>query len=164
MNPMQPPRALPSADDRIIIEARFSNITPELLYDHFVRPTLVIRWWSPYADIHARQGGAFHYAWNDLNLHLRGSFHAVERGSKLIFTWQWDHEKPFGRAPRTVAITFRPCEDGGALLHIEHSPYDAQEQADRKAHAEAWLYYLKRLQGVVAGAQAVPTFAQIHSP
>jgi uncharacterized protein YndB with AHSA1/START domain len=153
MHLLQPPRLLPSSDDRIIVEARFPNITPELLYDYFVRPALATRWWAPHADIHARQGGAFHYAWNDLNLHLRGTFLMVERGAKLVFTWQWDHEKSFGRQPRTVTILFRPCE-GGASLHIEHRAFTAQEVADRAAIAEAWQYYLRRLQTVVLGAQA----------
>jgi uncharacterized protein YndB with AHSA1/START domain len=149
----QPPMTLSSSDDRILIEARFPNVTPELLYDYFVRPALATRWWAPYADIHARQGGAFHYAWKDLDLHLRGSFLAVERGAKLAFTWQWDHEKSFGREPRTVTITFHPCE-GGARLHIEHRSFTAQEQHDRAAIAEAWQYYLRRLQTVVVGARA----------
>lgn len=153
MTNLHPPNLLPAPDDRIRIEARFPNITPELLFDYFVRPTLAIRWWAPYAQIHARQGGSFHYGWNDLNLHLRGSFLSVERGSRLVFTWQWDHEREFGRAPRIVTIQFMPCENG-ARLQIEHLPYSAQEQTDRKAHAEAWEYYLRRLQTLVVGAQA----------
>jgi uncharacterized protein YndB with AHSA1/START domain len=154
MKPMQPPTVVPSPEDRIVIQAEFMNTPPELLFDYFVRPTLVIRWWSPYADIHARQGGTFHYAWNDLNLHLRGTYLLVERGSLLNFTWQWDHERASGREPRIVSIRFYPGADGGTRLHISHSPYTPAEQADRRAHTEAWLYYLGRLQSVIAAAAA----------
>jgi uncharacterized protein YndB with AHSA1/START domain len=137
-----PPVLLPSSTDRIVIAAQFPNITPELLFDHFVRPSLVKCWWAPSADIHARQGGLFHYIWPDLGLHLRGQYTFVERGNKLSFTWKWDHEQ---RVPRSVMITFEPCADG-AMLTIQHLPYTAWEQQERRLHGEAWLYYLTRLQ------------------
>jgi uncharacterized protein YndB with AHSA1/START domain len=139
---LHPPILLPSSSDRLMVAAQFPSITPELLFDYFVRPALVTRWWAPVVDIHARQGGMFHYRWPDLNLDLRGQYTFVERGTKLAFTWKWDHEV---RTPRSVVITFQPFADG-AMLTVQHMPYTASEQQERRLHAEAWQYYLKQLQ------------------
>jgi uncharacterized protein YndB with AHSA1/START domain len=150
MPPIQPAHQLPCGEDRIVIEARFQHTTPDLLFDYFVRPSLLTQWWAPRATIHARQGGEFHYTWDDLNLHLCGTYQMVERGKLLLFTWRWDRPEEAGRALRTVRISFHSCADG-ARLQIEHAPYAPDETADRKAHAEAWLYYLARLQALVDG-------------
>jgi hypothetical protein len=44
-----------------------------------------------------------------------------------------------------VVITFQPFADG-AMLTVQHMPYTASEQQERRLHAEAWQYYLKQLQ------------------
>jgi uncharacterized protein YndB with AHSA1/START domain len=146
------PVILVSPQDRILIAAEYPNITPELLFDYFVRPQLITRWWAPHAELHARQGGVFHFAWDDMNLHLRGQYTFVERGRKLAFTWQWDHEKSSGRLPRSVIVNFEPCRDG-AMLTIQHMPYadNPTEQAERKAHSEAWQFFLTQLQKLTVG-------------
>ncbi|MCC6614866.1 MAG: SRPBCC domain-containing protein [Anaerolineae bacterium] len=144
------PAQLPSAHDRIVIAAQYPNITPELLFDYFVRPNLICRWWAPSAEAYARLGGTFHFAWPELDLHLRGRYTFVERGKRLAFTWKWDHET---RAPRSVVINFEPCADG-ALVRVVHKPYTPQEGQERKQHAEAWLYYLAALQKLTRPAPA----------
>lgn len=144
------PVQLPSTVDRIIVAAQYPNITPELLFDYFVRPGLVMRWWAPKVEIHARQGGTFHFAWEEMDLHLRGQYTFVERGRKLAFTWKWDHEK---RAPRSVSITFEPCANG-VMVTVVHKPYSLYEQQERKHHAEAWQYYLEALQKLTQSAMA----------
>jgi uncharacterized protein YndB with AHSA1/START domain len=142
------PVQLPSTNDRIVMTSQYPNITPELLFDYFVRPSLVNRWWASAAEVHARQGGTFHFAWDDLDLHLRGHYTFIERGKKLAFTWKWDHET---RAPRSVTITFEPCANG-TMITVVHKPYMPQEQQERKHHAEAWQYYLEVLQKLTIAA------------
>jgi uncharacterized protein YndB with AHSA1/START domain len=150
MQTMKPPTLLPSPEDRIIISVEYPNITPELLFDYFVRPPLIQRWWAPHAETNARQGGLFHFAWKDMNLHLRGQYSMVERGARLAFTWQWDAERTHSRPPRQVSLTFEPCADG-TRLHILHMPYGstAPDQSDRKNHGEAWCFFLARLQSLI---------------
>jgi len=142
------PVQLPSTHDRIVIVAQYPNITPELLFDYFVRPDLVRRWWASSAEIHARLGGSFHFVWNDLDLHLRGHYTFIERGKQLAFTWKWDHET---HTPRSVMITFEPCANG-ALITVVHKPYTPHEQQERQHHAEAWRYYLAALQKLIVVA------------
>lgn len=155
MNALQPPMLVPSTDSQLVIRAEYPNITPELLFDYFVRPNLITRWWSPVAHTHARQGGQFHFAWQEMDLHLRGQYTMVERGAGLGFTWQWDHEKAKGRPPRTVTIRFQPCR-GGTGITITHAPYanTPAEQSERHDHAEAWCFFLARLQQLAAPANA----------
>ena len=154
MNAVQKPMIVPSSNDQIIINAEYPSITPELLFDYFVRPTLITRWWSPMARTHARQGGQFHFAWQDMDLHLRGQYTMVDRGSRLGFTWQWDHEKD-KRTPRRVLIQFQPSR-GGTRITMTHTPYadTPAEQRERHDHAEAWCYFLTRLQTITAPANA----------
>lgn len=154
MNALQPPMIISSPNSQIVISAEYPNLTPELLFDYFVRPNLITRWWSPVARTHARQGGLFHFEWQDMDLHLRGQYTTVDRGSRLGFTWQWDHEKG-KRQPRNVVIQFQPARDGTRIT-VTHAPYadTPAEQRERHDHAEAWCFFLTRLQSITAPAHA----------
>jgi uncharacterized protein YndB with AHSA1/START domain len=147
---IHPPSQQPSGLDQLIIKAEFPNITPELLFDYFVRPGLLTRWFSQRAELHARNGGTLHFAWDDMHLHLRGQFIEVDRGEHLSFTWKWDHEGK--RTPRTVRMTFQPAHDGARLI-ITHASYTLHEQDDRKNHLEAWMFYLTNLQKLTVSDQ-----------
>jgi uncharacterized protein YndB with AHSA1/START domain len=141
----------PAESDRLVITARFPNITPELLFDFWTQPELLKRWWPTEAHLHPVVGGIYHFAWPQIDRHLRGTFTYVERGVRLVFTWQWDHEP--GLPERQVEVVFGACDEG-ACVTLTHSPYNSSliDQNDRRDHLNGWSYFLAQLQVVTTTA------------
>ena len=89
---------------------------------------------------------------------MRGQVVGYEPGSRLEFTWAWDHEP--GAAGRTVLVTVAESGDGtgtgtGSMeLTVLHGPHGegAAEQAARTDHREGWQYFLPRLGQLLAPA------------
>ncbi|MCP4549975.1 MAG: SRPBCC domain-containing protein [bacterium] len=134
----------------LMIEADFPGFTPEELFDHFVRPDLLPLWWAQEAATEEREGGSYHLSWPAMEQDLRGVFAVFEPGTRLVFTWAWDHEP---NAPvREVAIEFG-ARDGGAGLRLTHGPYTdvESEQGERMGHLEGWEFFLGRLRDLKGG-------------
>jgi uncharacterized protein YndB with AHSA1/START domain len=141
-------RQLPTGPDQVVITAAFPGVTPADLFAYWTEPERICRWWSAEAQIDARPGGAYHLAWPRMDRHLRGHYTRFEPGTRLTFTWAWDHEPAL--PTRTVALDFAPDGSRGTLLTVAHGAYgdSAAEQADRQSHIDGWLHFLPRLQGV----------------
>jgi len=136
---------LPSANDRVVLEAAFPELTPQQLYDHFTQPELLTKWWSSEAETDLKIGGVYCLSWPQMNWNLRGKYTIVESGKLLSYTWKWDHEPDM--PARDVTVFFAP-DGGGSTLWIVHGYYgdDESEQKDRQSHLDGWLHFLAQLQ------------------
>lgn len=136
---------IPSDTTTLIIRGDFANVAPEALFEHWVKPELLQRWWPQQVQLDPQVGGAYHFIWPQQGWHLRGHYTAFEPGRRLAFTWKWDHD-PAELPAREVAVTFDPLP-GGTRLTLTHSPYDGSpaDQEDRAGHLEGWTYFLPRL-------------------
>ena len=95
---------------------------------------------------------------------MRGRVVGYEPGSRLEFTWGWDHEP--GAAGRTVLVTVAETGDSagtaspgppdGTELTVLHGPHGegAAEQAARSDHRAGWEYFLARLGQLLAPARS----------
>jgi uncharacterized protein YndB with AHSA1/START domain len=133
---------IPSTTDRMIVEVHYANLTPEQVFDAFTTADGLLRWWPPVAETDARVGGAYHVRWIKQNIDLRGNYIELERGRRLVFTWNWDHEPDV--PSRIVEIDFAP-EGGGTHITLTHGYYAAGDTEERQGHIDGWLYYLERL-------------------
>jgi uncharacterized protein YndB with AHSA1/START domain len=138
-------RELESPRDRLIVQVELPALTPEHALDHWLRPELLTRWWPTEAEADPRPGGAFHLAWPAQNWHLRGRYTIVEPGSRVAFTWQWDHEPD--RPLRHVEVGAVASAKGGTVLTVTHAVYGdtAAEREERESHRQGWQHFLARL-------------------
>jgi len=95
--------------DRLEVTAEFLNIRPTELFDFWIRPDLLKRWWPPEVEIESHLGGHYHFSWPKQGWHLRGMFTEFEEGKRLGFTWRWDHEP---NDETRVEIFFEPPRAG----------------------------------------------------
>ena len=137
---------LPTDSDKMVIVAEFADSMPSTLFDYWIEPELLQKWWSPEAEIEPRTGGTYHLFWPQMNWHLRGTYTVFDPGKTLAFTWQWDHYP----AVKNVSVAFEPFNENGTRLTITHSSYGASEQdrRDRDGHREGWMHFVSRLQQI----------------
>jgi uncharacterized protein YndB with AHSA1/START domain len=140
---------VPSDLDTLAIVAEFPGVTPEQLFDYWTKPELMTKWWPEEAAIDAREGGGYHFAWPQMEWHLRGEYTTFHPGRLLAFTWHWDHEE--AAEPETVQVLFEAQPGGGTAIALQHGPYDEslESQENRNGHLEGWKFFLGRLQALL---------------
>lgn len=136
-----------SDNTRVIMQIDIHEADPARVFDYWVQPDLLVKWWPQEAVTHPQVGGDFLLAWPGMNWRLRGVYRAFEPGKTLAFTWKWDHEPDLPE--RLVTVTFAPLDDV-TVINVEHGSYTDSEvdQADRQSHIDGWLYFLGKLQAV----------------
>jgi uncharacterized protein YndB with AHSA1/START domain len=141
---------LPSPPDHVLIQADFSNTTPQQVFEYFIKPDLLSKWWPQQAEVDARPSGAYHLSWPGMNWHLRGVYREFVPGEKLTFTWKWDHEPQLPE--RTVEVIFAPISEGTRVT-IRHGTYDSSpaDKDDRQSHIDGWIHFLAQLQKTLTG-------------
>ena len=134
-----------TSPDEVRLEAVFERVEPTALFEYWTNPGFLTRWWPPKADLEPRRGGRYHFVWPDQGWHLRGTFIEFEKGSRLGFTWSWDHD-PEDKTQVRIRFTGRP--DGRSttllLIHEGHARIDRSEDRLRD-HLEGWKFFLPRL-------------------
>jgi uncharacterized protein YndB with AHSA1/START domain len=143
---------------------------PERALAAFTDPATLRQWWGGELTVTPAEGGPYIVHFAKLGQTMRGRVVGYEPGSRLEFTWGWDHEP--GAAGCTVLVTVveggdsagsagprrpeRPgaTDSGGTQLTVLHGPHGggAAEQAARSDHREGWEYFLARLGQLLAPA------------
>ena len=141
---------------------------PERALAAFTDPATLRQWWGGELTVTPAEGGPYIVHFAKLGQTMRGRVVGHEPGSRLEFTWGWDHEP--GAAARTVLVTVaeagdsagsagrgrpgRPGRPGGTELTVLHGPHGegTAEQAARSGHHEGWEYFLARLGQLLAPA------------
>ena len=129
---------------------------PERALAAFTEPATLRQWWGGDLTVTPAEGGPYIVHFAKLGQTMRGQVVSYEPGSRLEFTWAWDHEP--GSPRRTVLVTVADSDDsdGGTELTVLHGPHGdgAAEQAARSDHHEGWEYFLARLGQLLAPAKS----------
>lgn len=130
---------------RLAIEA-----PPERVFDHFVRPELLVRWMGDYAALDAQPGGAFAV---DINgVIIRGHYTRVERPRLLEIAWG-EAGNPL-MPPGSTHLVIRLSRQGdGTLLELEHR---GLVDTEAEKHAIGWPHFLERLGTLASGTDPGP--------
>jgi uncharacterized protein YndB with AHSA1/START domain len=130
---------------RITIEAE-----PEHVFDHFVRPELLVRWMGDFARLEAGPGGLFAV---DINgVLIRGHFVRVERPHLLEIAW--GEAGNAAMPPGATRLVVRLVAHGeGTLVEVEHSGLVPDEATK---HAVGWPHFLARLAVAAGGGEPGP--------
>ncbi|GCE21269.1 SRPBCC family protein [Dictyobacter kobayashii] len=138
---------LPSGPDTLLVAADFPQVAAPIIFNHWIEPTLLRRWWPQEAEVQPEPGGNYHLSWPQMGWHLRGHYTAFEPGQLLAFSWQWDHTPEDGE--KIVQVRFEPMETDGTRLLLSHGPYTDTPQDQKlriEDHLAGWIYFLPRLQ------------------
>ena len=139
---------MPSNNDKLVITAEISHLTPMEVFDYWTKPELLCKWWPQEAEMDARVDGVYHLSWPLMNWHLRGQYTLFDPGKHVAFTWKWDHDEE-GTTVREVTIVLEPLPDRGTKLTLTHGPYtdSTEDQAVRiEHHLAGWQHFIPRLQ------------------
>lgn len=118
---------------------------PDRVFDHFVRPELLVRWMGDWARLEAHEGGSFAV---DINgVIIRGSFVRVERPHLIEIAWgeAGNDAMPPGSTRLLVRLT---AKGTGTLVELEHGGLMADEASK---HAVGWPHFLERLRVLARG-------------
>ncbi len=131
--------------NEISIIADFPSVDPRQLFDFWIEPGLLKKWWPPEVDLQPMVGGSFHFSWPKQEWHLRGRFTEFDSGRRLGFSWTWDHDP---KDTTEVKISFEPLKGGGTRILLYHGSYALTEEGKktRDGHVEGWMYFLGKLQ------------------
>ena len=123
---------------------------PEAVFDHFVRPELLVRWMGDHARLEAVAGGVFSV---DINgVLIRGSFVMLDRPRHIEVAWGQAGNAAMPPGTTTLRISLLPSADG-TLLTLTHS---GLQPAEADKHAIGWPHFLARLADLAAGGDPGP--------
>lgn len=123
---------------------------PERVFDHFMEPTLLVRWMGDFAQLDARDGGLFRV---DINgVLIRGHYVRIDRPRLVEIAWgeAGNSDMPPGATRLRIELT---AYDGGTRLHLTHGGLVASEASK---HAVGWPHFLARLVMLAGGADPGP--------
>jgi uncharacterized protein YndB with AHSA1/START domain len=143
-----------TSPEMLEVTAEYASVDPATLFRFWTQPELLTAWWPQRAEVDLRVTGSFHFWWPDMDLHLRGVYSDIEPGSRLGFSWYWDHEPSV--PARFVDVLFELTGNGGTRITVTHQRYEesARDREERQGHLEGWTYFLGRLQSVTGDVSA----------
>ncbi len=123
---------------------------PDAVFDHFVRPELLVNWMGDFARLEAKEGGLFSV---DINGTLiRGSYVTLERPNLIKIAWGEAGNQAM--LPGATRLTIRLVASGtGTNLELVHTGLVPAEAAK---HAIGWPHFLARLAVAATGVDPGP--------
>jgi uncharacterized protein YndB with AHSA1/START domain len=121
---------------------------PDVVFDYFVQPELLVRWMGDYARLEATDGGVFAV---DINgVIIRGHYVRLERPHLIEIAWGEAGNDAMPPGSTRVVVELRAIANG-TRVELTHSGLVPDERAK---HAIGWPHFLGRL--AVAGTGADP--------
>ena len=113
--------------------------TQEQVFDHFVRPELLVRWMGDFARLDASAGGTFSV---DINgVLIRGHFVRVERPNLIEIAWGEAGNAAMPPGATRLVVNLAP-HAAGTRVTLEHSGLTPGEA---EKHAVGWPHFIERL-------------------
>lgn len=123
---------------------------PERVYEHFVKPDLLVRWMGQFARLEARPGGLFAV---DINgVLIRGQYVTLDPPRLIEIAWGEAGNAEMPPGATSLVLRFEAA-DGGTLVHLEHRGLTPAEAIN---HAVGWPHYLTRLATLAGGEEPGP--------
>jgi len=123
---------------------------PGRVFDHFVRPELLVRWMGDYASLEPTDGGLFAV---DINgVIIRGTYLRVERPRLIEIAWGEAGNDAMPPGSTRLVVRFTPVDEK-TLVELEHS---GLVPAEAKKHAVGWPHFIERLRILARGCDPGP--------
>ena len=134
--------------DLSLVVRRTIAANPEILFDAWTKPNLLMKWWGPKnvsciaAEINLSIGGAFSIN-NQLEdgdvLTIYGVFHHIQRPNKLVYSWNTDKSP---NAKEKVTVWFKAKNNGTEVI-VSHEKISSA--ALQQSHTLGWQGCLQGL-------------------
>jgi uncharacterized protein YndB with AHSA1/START domain len=122
----------------------------EIVFDHFIRPELLVRWMGDFARLEAVDGGVFSV---DINgVLIRGHFVRLRKPELIEIAWGEAGNTSMPPDATRLVITLEP-RGAFTTLRLAHSGLTEQESSK---HAIGWPHFLGRLTVAAHGGDAGP--------
>lgn len=128
----------------------------DAVFDAWTSPEVLRRWWpagpdwtNPVAEVDLRVGGRLRLVMRDpdgVEHGGAGRYVAIERPTRLVFTWQWD-DPSLGAGEQRVEVTFTANGDGTTTVVLVNHGLADDVAAD---HDEGWRLSFDNLDRVLA--------------
>jgi uncharacterized protein YndB with AHSA1/START domain len=119
-----------SDTQNVICREIFIAAAPEAVFDFFVDPAMMARWFGLSQQLDPRPGGMFRVEISRDNV-ARGVYTEVSAPRRIAFTWGWESHDAV--VPK----------DGGTLVRFRHS---GLPDVLSGMHGDRWSRYLARLE------------------
>jgi uncharacterized protein YndB with AHSA1/START domain len=126
------------------------DASPADVFPYLTDAALLTRWMGEYADLDAREGGAYHV--DITGVPIRGWFVEVDPPRRLVFSWGVAGNDAFPPASTTVEITLT-AEGPATVLELVHRDLPADELPK---HDVGWNHFLERLVLAAGGEDPGP--------
>ena len=143
-------------DDRVLTIERIFRAAPDVLFDAWTKPEILVRWWGPEGmttpeyDMDVREGGAWSTVMQNVKgdrHHCSGVYKVLDRPRHLAFTWAWRQEDGSRGHETVVDVTFDPVPEGTKMRLVQKTFADVGQ---RDAHSHGWNSSFNDLERVVA--------------
>jgi uncharacterized protein YndB with AHSA1/START domain len=115
------------------------DAAPEVVFDHFVRPELLVRWMGDFARLEGNDGGVFSV---DINgVLIRGHFVQLRKPGLIEIAWGEAGNAAMPPGATRLVITIEP-RGPFSTLRLAHSGLTPEEATK---HAIGWPHFLERL-------------------
>jgi uncharacterized protein YndB with AHSA1/START domain len=130
---------------------------PELLFELFIEPAQLIKWWAPdgyTADVDSldvRPGGRWRMIMSGADgarLATSGVYRAIEPPRRLAFTFAWEDASGSRGHDTEVIVSFEPVP-GGTRLVLTQQRFEGKEARDN--HHRGWSACLDRIRTIASG-------------
>jgi len=135
------------------------NARREDVFDAWTDPEVLKRWWAPEGttmtsvDLDPHVGGAYRIGVINTEgeqLYVGGKFVAVERPSRLSYTWAWDEDDGPGHES---LVTVEFAENGHATeVTLTHQRLASEQSRD--GHLHGWTSILNNLAAMYGEKEA----------
>lgn len=142
--------------DGILEMERLIAATPERVFDAFVNPEILAKWWGPERctaeeiSLDVREGGR----WRTLILGpdgtrypVSGAYRVIDRPDRLVMSWAWEEEDGSRGNESEVEISFTAAGSGTHLTLVHRNLGSAEAVASHRAGWQETLNDLERLMG-----------------
>ncbi|WP_159006756.1 SRPBCC domain-containing protein [Bradyrhizobium sp. S69] len=128
---------------------------PEMLFDLWVRPAELVKWWAPDGyealvdTLDVRPGGRWRTMLrrpDGATIATSGVYHIVEPPRRLAFTWAWEDASGMRGHETKVSVRFEPAPGGTRIVLVQQS---FETRLARDNHDRGWSASCDRMARMV---------------
>ncbi len=142
-------------DDRVLRIEREFSVSPEILYDAWVKQEVFAKWWGPEGmktpihNLDVRVGGNWSATMENAEgqrYTSSGVYKELNRPNRLVFTWGWVLDDGSRGHESEVALTFSKTDTGTLMVLVQGR---FEDKKARDGHNAGWCSSFNDLEKVL---------------
>jgi len=138
-----------AVDTKVIERVITIEAPPDAVFRLLTDPVQYVRWKGELAELEPRPAGKYRVTFAGDYGTAAGKFVEVVPNRRVVFTWGWEGNENVPPGTSTVEIDLEP-QGKGTRLRLVHR---GLPEAEIKAHADGWDFFLARLEDVAEGRE-----------